>query len=199
MTTNLSTGFGKFFYFFSHTFVGVTALRFIKPPTQCAYYDTYYWHTVFIMPYVIHIFVYTYTISDGNTFVNTFCKNNYVFFQVQYVIHIISSLTLTDRQIRRWALALIYYYRSILCYSWGSTVKVLPTPFWKFLERRLERMDRSPIENNPRPTLRGTSTCFRGSPGGWKVPTTYPPYPLFILVPHWAACGKNRKGMRRIL
>ena len=36
-------------------------------------------------------------------------------------------------------------------------------------------MDRSPIENNPRPTLRGTSTCFRGSPGGWKVPTTYPP------------------------
>ena len=40
-------------------------------------------------------------------------------------------------------------------------------------------MDRSPIENNPRPTLRGTSTCFRGAPGGWKVPTTYPPYPLF--------------------
>ena len=40
-------------------------------------------------------------------------------------------------------------------------------------------MNRSPIENNPRPTLRGTSTCFRGSPGGSKVPTTYPPYPLF--------------------
>ena len=42
----------------------------------------------------------------------------------------------------------------------------------------LERMDRSPIENNTRPTLRGTSTCFRGSPGGWKVPTTYPPLPF---------------------
>ena len=39
-------------------------------------------------------------------------------------------------------------------------------------------MDRSPIENNTRPTLRGTSTCFRGSPGGWKVPTTYPPLPF---------------------
>ena len=77
--------------------------------------------------------------------------------------------------------------------------KVLPHPlesFWSeglnvwkqegynyFYFVSLERMDRSPIENNTRPTLRGTSTCFRGSPGGWKVPTTYPPYPLFILVP----------------
>ena len=134
------------------------------------------------MPYVIYIFVYTYTISDENTFVNTFCKNNYVFFQVQYVIHIISSLTLTDRQTRRWALALIYYYRSILCYCWGSTVKSFTPPhFLKILGKRLGCMDRSPIENNPRPTLRGTSTCFRGSPGGWKVPTTYPPLPFIYL------------------
>ena len=132
------------------------------------------------MPYVIHIFVYTYTIPDRNTFVNTFCKKNYVFFQVQYVIHIISSLTLTDRQIRRWALALIYYYRSILCYCWGSTVKSFTPPsfFLKILQKRFDCMDRSPIENNSRPTLRGTSTCFRGSPGGWKVPTTYPPLPF---------------------
>ena len=43
-------------------------------------------------------------------------------------------------------------------------------------------MDRSPIENNTRPTLRGTSTCFRGSPGGWKAPTTYPP--LRLVYPH---------------
>ena len=57
--------------------------------------------------------------------------------------------------------------------------KFYPPPPLKVFGRRLERMDRSPIENNPRPTLRGTSTCFRGSPGGWKVPTTYPPYPLF--------------------
>ena len=55
-------------------------------------------------------------------------------------------------------------------------------------------MDRSPIENNSRPTLRGTSTCFRGSPGGWKVPTTYPPYPLFILHRYLSS---NFNGARR--
>lgn len=60
-------------------------------------------------------------------------------------------------------------------------------------------MDRSPIENNTRPTLRGTSTCFRGSPGGSKVPTTYPPYPLFILVHLFATCGKNFNGMQRYI
>ena len=78
-------------------------------------------------------------------------------------------------------------------------------------------MDRSPIENNSRPTLRGTSTCFRGSPGGWKVPTTYLPYPLFILVPtyqrtQWvdwgarvastflfASCGKDFTGLQRYI
>ena len=41
-------------------------------------------------------------------------------------------------------------------------------------------MDRSPIENNSRPTLRGTSTCFRGSPGGFNRPTTYPPLRLLL-------------------
>ena len=88
-------------------------------------------------------------------------------------------------QTRRWALALIYYYRSILCYCWGSTVKSFTPPhLWKFLERRLERMDRSPIENNSRPTLRGTSTCFRGPPGGSKVPPTYPPPTSFTLHRH---------------
>lgn len=51
-------------------------------------------------------------------------------------MYIISSLTLTDRQIRRWALALIYYYRSILYYCWGRFVGNLnPTPtlesFWE--------------------------------------------------------------------
>ena len=82
--------------------------------------------------------------------------------------------------IRRWALALIYYYRSILYYCWVRFVGNLTHPYLeKFLGTTFERMDRSPIENNPRPTLRGTSTCFRGSPGGSKVPTTYPPYPLF--------------------
>ena len=48
-------------------------------------------------------------------------------------------------------------------------------------------MHRSPIENNPRPTLRGTSTCFRGSPGGWKVPTTYPPPTLCLMHRHLCA------------
>ena len=62
--------------------------------------------------------------------------------------------------------------------------KFYPQPLSKFLERRLERMERSPIENNPRPTLRGTSTCFRGSPGGSKVPTTYPPPTLCLMHRH---------------
>ena len=38
------------------------------------------------------------------------------------------------------------------------------------------------MRNNTRPTLRGTSTCFRGSPGGWKVQTTPPP--LRLAYPH---------------
>ena len=102
------------------------------------------------------------------------------------------------RRTRRWALALIYYYRSILYYSFGSTVKSFTPPsfenFWNeglnvwkqegynyFYFVSLERMDRSPIENNTRPTLRGTSTCFRGSPGGFNRPTTYPPLPFVYL------------------
>ena len=108
------------------------------------------------------------------------------------------------RQIRRWALALIYYYRSILYYCWGDTVKSFTPPtfesvwseglnVWKqegynyFYFVSLERMDRSPIENNSRPTLRGTSTCFRGSPGGSKVPTTYPPLPFIYSCSHLSA------------
>ena len=79
MVTDLSIVFKEFFYFFSCTFVGATALRFLASPTQHACYDTYYWYTCQI-PYVIYIFVYTYTISDSNIFVNTFYKNNYVFF-----------------------------------------------------------------------------------------------------------------------
>ena len=80
MTTNLSIGFRKFFYFFFTYFCRGDRTAVHKTPTQCACYDTYYWHTVFIMPYVIHIFVSIYTISDRNTFVNTFCKKKYVFF-----------------------------------------------------------------------------------------------------------------------
>lgn len=52
----------------------------------------------------------------------------------------------------------------------------------KFFCRLVEDMDRSPIENNTRPTLRGTSTCFRGYPGGSKVPTTYPPPTLYLFL-----------------
>ena len=79
---------------------------------------------------------------------------------------------------RRWALALIYYYtliyyyRSILCYYWSSTVKsftTTPHTFLKVFCRLVEDMDRSPMKNNPRPTLRGTSTYFRGSPGVERV------------------------------
>ena len=55
-------------------------------------------------------------------------------------------------------------------------------------------MDRSPIENNTRPTLRGTSTCFRGSPGGWKVQTTYPPT-LCLMCRHlFALAWADAKG-----
>ena len=128
-----------------------------------------------------------------------FVKKIMFFFKVQYIIHIISSLTLTGRQIRRWALALIYCYRSILCYCWGSTVKSFIPSFLKILGKRLGCMERSPIENNPRPTLRGTSTCFRGSPGGWKVPTTYPPYPLFYTCSPLRFGRNDRKGMQRML
>ena len=59
--------------------------------------------------------------------------------------------------------------------------KFYPTSSLKVLGKRLEHMDRSPIENNSRPTLRGTSTCFRGSPGGFNRPTTYPlPYLIYF-------------------
>ena len=146
MVTGLSIVFKEFFYFFFMYFCrgDRTAVHWTPYSTCVLWYILR--HPVFNMPYVIYIFVYTYTISDGNIFVNTFCKNNYVFFQVQYIIHIISSLTLTDRQIRRWnsmewqskiahtrrwALALIYYYRSILCYCWGSTVKSFTTPLFE--------------------------------------------------------------------
>lgn len=50
----------------------------------------------------------------------------------------------------------------------------------KFFCRLVEDMDRSPIENNPRPTLRGTSTCFTGAPGGVRrCGQRTPPYPFF--------------------
>ena len=40
------------------------------------------------------------------------------------------------------------------------------------------------MKNNPRPTLRGTSTCFRGSPGVERVRERSPLPPLIILHRH---------------
>ena len=74
--------------------------------------------------------------------------------------------------------------------------KFYPTSFLKILGKRLERMDRSPIENNTRPTLRGTSTCFRGSPGGWKVPTTYPPLRLLLCTGTCSRTSTVLEGLR---
>ena len=79
MVTDLSIVFKEFFYFFSCTFVGVTALRFINPLLNMRVM-IYITGTPVKYHYVIYIFVYTYTISDGNAFVNTFYKKNYVFF-----------------------------------------------------------------------------------------------------------------------
>lgn len=42
MVIDLSIVFKNFFYFFSCTFVGATALRFMATPTQHACYDIYY-------------------------------------------------------------------------------------------------------------------------------------------------------------
>ena len=42
MVTGLSIVFKEIFYFFSCTFVGVTAVRFFNTPTQHACYDIYY-------------------------------------------------------------------------------------------------------------------------------------------------------------
>ena len=81
MATDLSIVFEEFFCFFSCTFVGVTAVQFFNTPTQHACYDIYYDIPSSICHYVIYIFVYTYTISDGNTFVNTFYKKIMFFFK----------------------------------------------------------------------------------------------------------------------
>lgn len=55
------------------------------------------------------------------------------------------------------------------------------------------------MKNNPRPTLRGTSTYFRGSPGVERVREEATPYPLFILRRHlfalaWAERQNDRQG-----
>ena len=74
--------------------------------------------------------------------------------------------------------------------------------YYYFYFVSLERMDRSPIENNPRPTLRGTSTCFRGSPGGFNRPTTYPPLPFVLFFGTlilFASCGKDFTGLQRYI
>ena len=52
--------------------------------------------------------------------------------------------------------------------------------YYYFYFVSLERMDRSPIENNTRPTLRGTSTCFRGSPRGLEGADNIPPPTLYL-------------------
>ena len=80
MVTGLSIVFLNFFYFFSCAFVGVTALRFIDPLLNMRVM-IYITGTLVIYHYVTYIFVYTYTISDGNTFVNTFYKKNMFFFK----------------------------------------------------------------------------------------------------------------------
>ena len=92
----------------------------------------------------------------------------------------------------------------MLCYYWGSTVKSFtPSTLLKFFCRLVEDMDRSPMKNNPRPTLRGTSTYLRGSPGVERVRERSPLPPLIILHRHlfalaWAnarATGMQGKGI----
>ena len=72
--------------------------------------------------------------------------------------------------------------------------------FEKFLRTTFERMHRSPIENNTRPTLRGTSTCFRGSPGGLEGADNIPPPTLYLFFGTlilFASCGKDFTGLQR--
>lgn len=49
------------------------------------------------------------------------------------------------------------------------------------------------MKNNPRPTLRGTSTCFRGSPGVERVREEAPLPPLIILHRHLFALAWSER------
>ena len=80
MVTDLSIVFKEFFYFFFMYFCRGDCSAFSLTPLLNMRVMIYITGTPVKYHYVIYIFVYTYTISDRNTFVNTFCKKKYVFF-----------------------------------------------------------------------------------------------------------------------